>query len=216
MPSVNMQPLLAKRSAFSFTFIFNYWPEVQNEKPEGYSRDSGGNCSRHRRDLLFLQVRDRSEPCRRSYVGMDRARAGRSRLCLWSDILPGPRKQRGRDSHNSIARAFIRAANTVEGRWINLRLLTRHHIGRRLCTNRSGLRAQTALVFVKERRDSTENVFTPGSATTTTASGHAANFLCPRCTAVVDWRRRWLVDRCCARFCKIAGFRTLGALVIIC
>ncbi len=28
---------------------------------------------------------------------------GRSRLCLWSDILPRPRKQRGRDSHYAIA-----------------------------------------------------------------------------------------------------------------
>src|ERR1041384_1932738 len=107
MLGVNMQPLIATVSAFSLTFIINHWAEVQNEKPEGYSRDSGGNYRRHRRDLLLLPVCDLPGNWRRSYIGMDRTGAGRSGLCLWSDIFPWPRKQRGRDTYNSIARCFV-------------------------------------------------------------------------------------------------------------
>ena len=39
--------------------------------------------------------------------GMDCARAGCGSLCLWSYIFPGPRKQRGRDSHYAIAALSI-------------------------------------------------------------------------------------------------------------
>src|SRR5438105_2618711 len=78
------------KSAFSLTFITNYWPEVLNEKPERYSGDTGGPGVGHRCDLLFLQVCDRATDCR-PHIRMVRTRAGSNRLCLWSDILPGPR-----------------------------------------------------------------------------------------------------------------------------
>jgi hypothetical protein len=54
-----MQPLIAKNAAFSLTFIFSITRAGgQNEKPERYSRDTGGHRVGHRGDLLFLQVCD--------------------------------------------------------------------------------------------------------------------------------------------------------------
>src|SRR6185369_9966413 len=102
---------------------------------------------------------------------------------------------------------------------MNLRLLTRYHIGRRLCTYQSGLRAQTAPLFVNalsnHKGDSCRDVPTPDDAATAATSGDTAKLLLSSGRVVADCRRCWMVNRCRTWFRQIAGVWAVSPLVLV-